>query len=338
MMTKFDHVAVLGAGAFGVALSRLVAKKAQSVSLWGRDETVCRRINETRHHPTRLPHVTLAHNITALSDPVIAVRDADCVIFAVPMAALRTTLELTKPVMKPDAVVVSTAKGIEEDTLLLPCQVITNVLPTSRAHRACYLSGPSFAVELAMDLPTALTLASLDQHAATLVQNGLSSTNCRIYRTDDVVGVSVGGALKNVIAIAAGACTALGLGRNALAALITRGLAEMARLTHAVNGKAATLSGLSGAGDLILSCTDDMSRNHRLGTLLADGWGLTEALTQIGSVVEGAKTAKAVPELVRRHSIEMPISQAVYEVLYQGVSAKTAISSLLMRSLKDERW
>jgi glycerol-3-phosphate dehydrogenase (NAD(P)+) len=261
---------------------------------------------------------------------------ANCIIIAVPMAALSSVLLKAKTLIQNDAVLISTAKGIEESTLALPNDIIMKILPPPIVKRACYLSGPSFAVELAMDLPTALTLASADQDSAIYVQKSLSSKQCRLYRSDDVIGVNVGGALKNVIAIAAGASLGLGLGKNALAALITRGLAEMARLARCLNGKASTLSGLSGAGDLILSCTDDMSRNHRLGTLLVEGVLLDDALKTIGSVVEGAKTAKAIPALEKKHRVSLPISNAVYRVLYEGLAPKMAIATLLERELKEE--
>lgn len=335
-MSKFDHIAVLGMGAFGVALTRSIAQKAHAVTWWGRDAQVCQSIEKTRHHPSRLPHVSLPAHVAVTTDIKSAVRQARCVILAVPMEALSSVLQQAQEHFQDEVFIVSTAKGIDATTLALPYDVVRKTLPSSLAHRACYLSGPSFAIELAMDLPTALTIASFDPSAAIFVQNGMSSSSCRLYRTDDVVGVCLGGAFKNVIAIAAGACTGLGLGKNALAALITRGLAEMTRLARALLGKTSTLSGLSGVGDLILSCTDDMSRNHRLGTLLADGYNLDAALATIGSVVEGAKTAKAIPALEKIYRIELPISHAVYDVLYGGVDARRAISSLLNRSLKEE--
>lgn len=335
-MTKLNSVAVLGTGAFGVALVKLVAPVARTVQFWGRDEAVCESINKRRHHPSRLPQVALANNVTALTDLSVALTNADWVILALPMEALSSVLVQAQPFFSENTVIVSTAKGIDVDTLSLPCDIIANTVSKTHAQRACYLSGPSFAIELAMDLPTALTVASFDQASAIAVQNGLSNAHCRLYRSDDVIGVCVGGAFKNVIAIAAGACTGLGLGRNALAALITRGLREVARLAKCLHGNPLTLSGLSGAGDLILSCTDDMSRNHRLGTLLADGMKLDDALTLIGSVVEGARTAKAIPHLEKKYGIDLPISRAVHQVLYEGLAAKVAISTLLERSLKEE--
>lgn len=335
-MRGFDKVAILGSGAFGIALARLAASNAKKIVLWGRDKSVCEYINQHRHHPTRLSQVMFPPNVSADSDLKTVLSDAPVIILALPMAALATVLTRAEEFFISDALVVCTTKGIEEHTNALPCDVIARSVSSLVAERSCYLSGPSFAIELAMGMPTALTIASVDKKAGMRVQEWFSQENCRLYRSQDVIGVCVGGAFKNVIAIAAGACLGLGLGRNALAALITRGLAEVTRLAVRMGGKPNTLSGLSGVGDLILSCTDDMSRNHRLGTLLATGQSLNEALVAIGSVVEGAKTAKAVPFLMSKYHVDLPISLSVHRVLYQGLSVKTAISSLLERKLKEE--
>lgn len=335
-MSKLEKVTVVGGGAFGVALAKLAADKSEEIALWARDAKVCASINQNRHHPTRLSNITLPRNVTALADLKLALVDARTVILALPMEALKPVLKQAHKLFSDDAVIVCTAKGIDEEGLALPSDVLKSCLRANLADRACFLSGPSFAVELALGLPTALTLASHDKKAAVLFQESFSRETCRLYRSDDVTGVCVGGALKNVIAIAAGACTGLGLGRNALASLITRGLAEISRLAIAMGGRQATISGLSGAGDLILSCTDDMSRNHRLGTLLADGMPLEQALQMIASVVEGSKTTRAIPRLVAKYGIDMPICMAVYRVLYEGLSTQIAISSLLERRLKEE--
>jgi glycerol-3-phosphate dehydrogenase (NAD(P)+) len=252
------------------------------------------------------------------------------------MAALGQVAEPLGGLLKKDTIVVSTAKGIEEDTLCLPNEVLKRCLPEPLSSRACFLSGPSFAIELAMALPTALSLASGDQEAAKTFQIRFSSEHCRLYRSSDVTGVCVGGALKNVIAIAAGACRSLALGRNALAALITRGLNEVRRLAICWGAKDETLSGLCGMGDLILSCTDELSRNHRLGFFIGQGMDVKAAQARIGGVVEGARTAKAIPQLLCRYGIEMPISQAVYDVLYNGLMVDAALSSLMSRKPDDE--
>ncbi len=334
-MKRFDKVAVLGGGAFGVALSNVVAKKSAEVVLWARNEVVVEAINSQHRHPIQLTDIELAPNIRATTNLQDASSQASLVILAVPMNAMGEVLRAAS--IDKDATIISTAKGIISDSLELPCDIMKKNVSKDLAYRACYLSGPSFAIELARGLPTALTIASLCQASAREFQNHFSSKSCRLYWSDDVIGVCVGGAMKNVIAIAAGACTGLDLGRNALAALITRGLAEVSRLAQKMGAKPATMSGLSGVGDLLLSCTDDMSRNHRLGMLLARGADLKSALAAIGTVVEGAKTAEAIVALSKKYHIEMPISYAVYQVLYGGLKPEVAISALLERAPKEER-
>lgn len=336
MVAKIDRIAVLGGGEFGVALARLAAEKSHHVMFWARDRSVCEAINTTRHHPTKLSQVFLPHEIVANSVIKNALHEARVVILAVPMAALSEVMNQSRPYLHPDAIVVCTAKGIEEHSLRLTCDIIHHELSAAVAERACFLSGPSFAIEIAMGFPTALTLASRNGDAARYFQEVFSRPHFRLYRSSDVIGACIGGALKNVMAIAAGVSKGLNLGRNALASLITRGLAEMSRLALAMGAKSETLSGLSGAGDLILSCTDDMSRNHRLGTFLAEGLTLEQGLKNIGSVVEGAKTARTIPMLTKKYGIEMPIATSVYRVLYEGLKPEEAISAMLSRKLKDE--
>ncbi|HXW53106.1 MAG TPA: NAD(P)H-dependent glycerol-3-phosphate dehydrogenase [Myxococcota bacterium] len=336
MVSKSNKIVVMGGGAFGVALAKLLSEKSREVTLWARDEKICQAINETHHHPTRLSQITLLHHVVATTDLRQALCDARFVVLALPMAALRSVLDSAKAYFHEGAIIVSTAKGIEEASWALPCDILKAVLPKNLSERACFLSGPSFALELALNLPAALTLASGNQESSLECQRQLSSPSFRLYRTDDVVGVCVGGALKNVIAIAAGACNGLSLGRNALAALITRGLFEITTLAVKMGGRAETVSGLSGAGDLILSCTDDMSRNHRLGRLLADGFALPKALQKIESVVEGRKTAESIPALSEKFQVELPISMAVYRVLYEQENVKSAVLSLLARKLHEE--
>lgn len=335
-MRGFRKVAILGGGEFGVALAKQAAIKSKGVVLWARDPDVCSRINSDRRHPHKLSQITLPENVVASSDLKSSVVDCSVAIVAVPMASLSQVVTPLGGLLKKDAIVVSTAKGIEEDTLCLPHEVLKRCLPGPLADRACFLSGPSFAIELALALPTALSLASQDQEVARIFQMQFSSEHCRLYRSSDVIGVGVGGALKNVIAIAAGACRSLALGRNALAALITRGLNEIRRLAVCWGAEDETLSGLCGMGDLILSCTDELSRNHRLGFFIGQGMDIKTAHRKIGGVVEGARTAKAIPHLLSRYDIEMPISQAVHDVLYNGLMVDDALSSLMSRKLDDE--
>lgn len=328
------HVAVIGGGAFGVALSNLAASKGYIVSLWARNSDVVEHINKFHHHPTLLKDIFLKPQIIATCDFHQALDQASYVILAIPMGAMKEVLK--KISFLPNMTLISTAKGILPDTLQLSMDCIADCVPKEMAARVCYLSGPSFARELALGLPTALTVASLSKECAEDVQIRFSTPSCRLYRSDDVVGVCVSGALKNVIAIAAGACVGLNLGRNALAALITRGLHETTRLAIKMGANPLTMSGLSGVGDLILSCTDAMSRNYRLGTFLAQGYELSHALAMIGTVVEGANTAHAVNKLAIKYGVDMPISTAVHQVLDGKLKPEAAITSLLQRVLKDE--
>ena len=333
----FEKIAILGGGAFGVALAKIAASHTQHVAFWARDSQICSHINIYHHHPTKLSNITLSEKIRASTDLGEVLHKAPAIILTVPMEALRSVLTQARPFIPSKAIIVNTAKGIESPSLELPSDIIKQTLLAASAHRACYLSGPSFATELAQGLPTALTLASKSRSSAMSFQKGFSQKNLRLYYSDDIISALVGGALKNVIAIAAGACTGLGLGRNALASLITRGLLEISRLAKSMGGRAETLSGLSGVGDLVLSCTDTMSRNFRLGVLLAENYLLHNALKHIGSVVEGAKTAQAIPGLIQKYQVDMPISLAVYQVLYENMALEQAMADLLKRVPKDEQ-
>ncbi len=333
-MTKFNKITVLGGGAFGVALAKLSVSKAKKILFWARDAHVVSTINSTHYHPYKLTNILLANNIIASTDLEYSLRDTEALMITLPLEAMTSVLLQARPYLPAATTIISTAKGISLENLLA-YDIINNCLPKNLAQKACYISGPSFAGELAAGLPTALTLASFDPSSRQFQQD-FSSSNFRLYWSDDVVGVCVGGALKNVIAIAAGMCAALGLGRNALAALITRGLAEMTRLAKKMGAQAETLSGLSGVGDLLLSCTDDMSRNHRLGSLIAQGLSLEKALAQIGSIVEGANTAQSIIALSTKFAVDMPISVAVYQVLYEGLSPTVLVSAFLERDPKEE--
>lgn len=335
-MASYEKIAVLGAGSFGLALGKIAAHRAKKVSLWARDEAVCTAINNLHTHPRTLTNIILPKHIHATNNLAEALDGAQAVILTLPMQALESVLREAGPLINSQAIVVSTSKGILPESLALPCDILDRCLPQSLAKRACYLSGPSFAGELALGLPTALTLASRDRCAALEFQQRFSHKTLRLYCSSDVIGVCVGGAFKNVIAIAAGATIGLGLGKNALASLITRGLAEITRLAKEMGGQVETLSGLSGLGDLVLSCTDTMSRNYSLGVLISQGQSMQSALEKIGSVVEGAKSARAVVLLAARYQVELPICHAVYQVLYEGLKPHKAISALLERSRKDE--
>jgi len=336
MKLPYEKIAVLGAGAFGVALSKITASKTNHVVLWSRDPEVCQKINSHHHHPDKLSSILLPNNVEAVLDLAYALKDASIVILTLPLEALAQVLGMARAFIKNDALLISTSKGIAPKSLFLPHDIIAHAVPKAIAERASYLSGPSFAIELAEGLPTAMTIASALPQYAQELQKNFSTPNCRLYYSCDVVGVLVGGALKNVIAIAAGVGFELRLGKNAQASLITRGLAEIARLAKKMGGQTQTLMGLSGVGDLVLSATDPMSRNFKLGMLLAQGYSRDSSLKEIGGVVEGANTAQAVPELMKHHNVDLPICHAVYQVLYEALPPLEALKLLLNREPKDE--
>ncbi len=325
------NITVIGAGAWGTALAVSLAERHRT-TLWGRDAEQIESMR-TRHCNQRyLPDVPLPDGLSLTSDFSAALADAELLIIAVPTAALRTTLQ--RIAQYPACDVVWLCKGFEAETSLLPHQVAEQVLP-AKFHRGV-LSGPSFALEVARGLPTALVLASDDESFAQRAAQALHHSRLRIYASNDVIGVEIGGAVKNVMAIAAGVSDGMSLGNNARAALITRGLAEISRLGLKLGGRAETLGGLSGAGDLILTCTGDLSRNRRVGFLLAHGQSLDEILVQLGHVAEGVYAVREVHELAQHLGVDMPICEAVYRVLYDHVPAHEMVANLLNRTTSLE--
>lgn len=325
-------ISVLGAGAWGTALAISLAPRHQ-IRLWARDAQQVAAMQASRSNLRYLPDMHFPESLQLTADLDAALGEAELLIVAVPVSSLRGILQriAASPVAKP---VVWLCKGFEAQTAQLPHQVVAEVLP---ADTPCaVLSGPSFAQEVARGLPTALTLASSDIAFAQRIAHALHHSRLRIYSSADVVGVEVGGAIKNVLAIAAGIGDGLQLGYNARAALLTRGLAEMTRLGLHLGGKAETLGGLSGAGDLILTCTGDLSRNRQVGMLLAQKKALPDILKELGHVAEGVYTAREVHELALRSGVEMPICEAVYRVLYEQLAADKATESLLSRQPSDE--
>ena len=326
------NIAILGAGAWGTALAISLSARHR-VTLWARDAEQITAMSTSRRNLRYLPEVPLPQELHLSADLNAALADAELILAVVPIAALRTTLcriaELPAPIP-----VIWACKGFEADTAQLPHQVAEEIL--SQNFLRGVLSGPSFALEVARGLPTALTLASGDGEFARLTAQSLHHARLRIYSSTDVVGVEVGGAVKNVLAIAAGISDGLGFGYNARAALITRGLAEMTRLGLKLGGCAETLGGLSGAGDLILTCTGDLSRNRRVGMLLAQQHALPDILRQLGHVAEGVYTVREVHQLAQRLGVEMPICAAVYRVLYEQVPASSAVEALLSRAPNSE--
>lgn len=322
------NITVIGAGAWGTALAISLAA-GHLVTLWSRDAAQIEAMRATRRNQRYLPHIPLPGNLGLSTDFSSALAETELAIVAVPTAALRTTLQrLASCGRRIDVVWV--CKGFEVETSLLPHQVAAEVLPEG-FHRGV-LSGPSFAQEVARGLPTALTLASADGEFASRTAQALHHARLRIYASNDVVGVEVGGAVKNVMAIAAGICDGMGLGYNARAALLTRGLAEITRLGLKLGGRPETLGGLSGAGDLILTCTGDLSRNRQVGLLLVQQHDLSDILQKLGHVAEGVYTVREVHRLAQRLDVVMPICEAVYRVLYEQVPVAEAVTELLNRT------
>ena len=328
-------IAVLGAGSFGTCLSVLCGRE-NDVRLWARSPDTAKAIETDRRNPRYLTDLRIPGRITATSDLAEAVSDAGFIIAALPSHALRAVMEEAAPHMTPDSIVISTSKGIEFETGMLMHQVLEDVLPDAQRSRITCLSGPSFAREVAQRKPTVVTVACEDEEHAMAVQAKLSCPWFRCYSTDDIVGVEVGGALKNVIAIAVGMSDGMGLGLNARAALMTRGLAEVTRLAMELGGRLETLGGLSGMGDLLLTCTGDLSRNRQVGLGLGLGRPLEEVTAEIGEVAEGVRTTRAACRLAERVGVELPIAEMVRRVLAGDASPAEAGRALMTRQLGRE--
>lgn len=329
------NITVIGAGAWGTALAISLAAKHR-VNLWVRDAAQAEEMRAQRCNQRYLPEISLPPSLELSDDFNAALSLADLAIIAVPSSALRETLqrvtrlpELVPAGFRPGFGVAWACKGFEAETSKLPHQVAAEVLPQSLPRGV--LSGPSFAQEVARGMPTALTFASTNEDFARSTAQALHHARLRVYASNDVIGVEVGGAVKNVMAVASGICDGLGLGHNARAALLARGLAEMTRLGLKLGGRTETLGGLSGAGDLILTCTGDLSRNRQVGLLLAQQHDLPQILQRLGHVAEGVYTVREVHRLAQRVGVAMPISEAVYRILYEHVPAADMVEALLNR-------
>jgi len=325
-------LAVLGAGAWGTALAIRFADR-HAVTLWAIEPDVIDAIRSERVNSRYLPDIAIPAQLQATSDLLAATRDAELILVATSMAGLRPTLRALRE-QGSTTPVLWVCKGLEAGTMKLPHQIATEEMPDSVPRGA--LCGPSFAQEVAKGLPAAITLASADGDFACKVAAELNSWVLRLYASDDIIGVEIGAAVKNVLAIAAGVCDGLELGFNARAALLTRGLAEMARFGVAQGARAETFMGLSGVGDLLLTATGDLSRNRRVGLLMAEGLDLDGVLKSLGHVAEGVPTAKEVRAQSDRMGIDMPITRAVSRLLFEGISAQEAIAELMGRAPKKE--
>lgn len=327
-------VAVLGAGSWGTALGLLLARNGHAVQLWGHDAAQCAQLARARENAHYLPGVHFPDSLRIETNLVRLAGTAQQFLLAVPSHAFRATLKVLKPHLDAGATLAWATKGLEPGSGKLLSAVLAEELPSLRAWGM--VSGPSFAREVALNLPTALTVASSDTAVAERIAQWLRNERVRVYTSTDVIGVQLGGAIKNVIAIAAGISDGLGFGANARAALVTRGLVELVRLGTALGGRADTFMGLTGAGDLILTCTDSSSRNYRLGIALGQGKKLSDALRELGQEAEGVASAREAYALARARNVDMPITEQVYRVLYENLSPQVAVETLLKREPRAE--
>ncbi len=329
-------VAVIGAGSWGSAIAFVLAENGWNTYLWARRHEQVEEINT--HHTNRayLRDAVLPTTLRATNRLEEAVEGAAMVVLAVPTVAMRGVCQQLEPLLDTPQLFVHVSKGIEPGTLKRISEMIEEEIPKSKRRAVVALSGPSHAEEVVQHQPTTVTVASSSKDAAKEVQDFFMSTDFRVYTNEDIIGVELGGALKNVIALGAGATDGIGYGDNAKAALITRGLAEMTRLGVAMGAHPLTFSGLSGLGDLIVTCTSEHSRNWRAGHLLGKGHSLEEVTEGMGMVIEGVRTAKAAHELAQKYNVSMPITEAIYNVLFHQVTAKEAVDHLMERDRKDE--
>lgn len=328
------QIAIIGAGNWGTALAIVAARAGHNVNLWARDWEVAKSINQHRVNSRYLNSVSIPANVTATNDLGEALQDASLILFAAPSHTARELLTAMTPLLGEATIIVSVSKGIEIETGKRISEIAKEV--AGSAHSFVCLSGPSFAKEVVAGHPTAIVAASKDSAAARAVQNDLSFENLRIYTNADVVGTELGGSVKNVMAIAAGMTTGLGFGSNSVAALITRGLAEITRLARREGAQIETLMGLAGLGDLVLTCTGNLSRNRFVGEELGKGKTLAEITAGMNEVAEGINTARAVKKLADRAGLEMPITNEVNAVLYDGKPARDAVAELMSRPLREE--
>ena len=328
------QIAIIGAGSWGTALAIVAARAGHNVRLWSRNADVVNSINEQRVNSRYLSSTSIPEGVISTNDLETALNGSSLVLIAVPSHAARETLNALTTLLNENAIIVSVAKGIEIETTKRISEIVKEVIGSS--HPFVSLSGPSFAKEVVDGHPTAIVAASKDSAAARAVQNDLSFENLRIYTNADVVGTELGGSVKNVMAIAAGMTAGLGFGANSVAALITRGLAEITRLARREGAQMETLMGLAGLGDLVLTCTGRLSRNRFVGEELGKGRTLAEITADLNEVAEGINTARAVKKLADRAGLEMPITNEVNAVLYEGKPARDAVVELMSRPLREE--
>jgi glycerol-3-phosphate dehydrogenase (NAD(P)+) len=333
-----SRIAVIGAGAWGTALSIVLGRKGtHQVRLWAYEKEVAESISRTRENTTFLPGQPIPSTVSPYSDLRDALEGIEIVVSVMPSQHCRHLFRQILPHLEANTMVVSATKGLEETSLLRMTEVIAEIIGAKHKKNITALSGPSFAVEVARGDPTAVTVASRDPELGPRIQKEFSDVSFRVYTNDDPIGVELGGALKNSVAIAAGICAGLGLGHNSIAALITRGLAEITRLVVACGGKAETMSGLAGLGDLVLTCTGGLSRNRSVGVELGRGRKLPDILASMhGAVAEGVFTTTAAVGLAQAHGVEMPIIEQIFAILHHNKDPRNAISELMARTGKSE--
>jgi glycerol-3-phosphate dehydrogenase (NAD(P)+) len=330
------RAAVLGSGSFGTALANTLAINCTQVRVWGREVAAVTAINTQHENAGYLPGIPLSERVQATTELTESLDGAELVVVAIPSQATREVIRLALPWLPPQVPIVTVSKGIENGSLMTMTQVLEDCLPETFHPYLAILSGPSFAKELALRMPTVVTIASRWDKVAMRIQKALQTESFRAYTSTDVVGVEMGGALKNVIAIAAGISDGLGFGHNARAALITRGLAEITRMAVRQGANPLTLAGLSGMGDLVLTCTGELSRNRRVGVELGKGRPLSDVLGEMNQVAEGVKTAKSARDLSEKTGVELPICAQVYAIMYEGKNSKRAVVELMTRAPKAE--
>ena len=332
-----EEIGIIGAGSWGIALAYLLSKNGHKVVVWSRSESSVEKLRSYHGNEEKLPGVKLDESVEFTSDVEYAVKDKDIIVLVIPSAHMRETVKKIAPFIHPTdehkQIIVNCTKGIEESTLMVMSDVILDEISGSQV---CVLSGPSHAEEVGKGLPTTIVVGAFDKETARYVQNVFMSNVFRVYISPDMLGIEIGAALKNVIALAAGMADGYGLGDNAKAALITRGIAEIGRLGMAMGGKFETFSGLSGIGDLIVTCASMHSRNRRAGILIGQGKSMQEAMDEVKMVVEGVYSAKAALELAKKYEVEMPIVETVNEILFEGKAPSDAINDLMLRDKKIE--
>lgn len=330
-----SKVSVIGAGSWGTALAILLEKNGHQVTLWSHREEEAKELAKSREHKSKLPGVEIPEGIEIIGNLESALREKDVIVFAVPSVAVRSTAKKVAPYVKEGQLIVNVAKGIEETTLMTLTDIIEEEIPGAKG---CVLSGPSHAEEVSRGLPTTCVVGAKDKETAEFLQNIFMSPVFRVYISPDILGIELGGALKNVIALAAGTADGLGYGDNTKAALITRGITEIARLGIAMGAKADTFYGLSGIGDLIVTCASKHSRNRKAGYLMGQGRNMQQAMDEVNMVVEGVYSAKAGLALSQKYKVEMPIIEQVNKVLFEGKAPTDAVRELMVRDKKIESW